>query len=360
MGDLAAALRRGAWRPRAVGVGLLAALWTVAACGGSTSAGAHTAADSTTTDSGGVATPVTMATVTRGTIDVIVSGPGHTDALDLQTVRAPFAGTLQTLTVAVGDQVAGGQAIATMVSQNSQAALNGAQAMLASATTPAQRRDAERALALARRSLVTTTLRAPRAGTVVSRAASAGNLVAAGSSIAAIATAGSIVFVAEIAQSDLPRVHPGDRARIEFPGRTVPVIGTVHGVLPVDSASLMIVPVRIDLSPSAAMMPRGIFGTAHITVGSHAGATTVPAPALLRDDVTGVSRVAVVDARGRAHWVTVTPGIVQGAMVEITAPPIAAGTRVITSGQVGLPDGTPVREVPADSAAMIGSGGVSQ
>jgi multidrug efflux pump subunit AcrA (membrane-fusion protein) len=56
--------------------------------------------------------------------------------------------------------------------------------------------------------------------------------------------------------------------------------------------------------------------------------------------------VAVVGADGKAHWIAVTPGLSQGGKTEIAAPLLAPGTRVITSGQVGLPEGTPVAVSP--------------
>ncbi len=278
-----------------------------------------------------------------------MSGPGRTDALDVQKVRAPFVGTLESLPVVIGDRVEAGQVIGTIVGQASQAAVTGAEVMMRVATTPDQRSDAERALELAKQNVVQTPLRAPRAGVVVSRGASQGDLLSQGDSIASIASASSIVFIARVAQSDLSRIRPGQRAAIDVPGRAVVAEGIVHGLLPADT-SAMSVPVRIDLRASAAAVPIGLFGTAHITVGERSGVAIVPAAAILRDDVNGISRVAVVAPDGRARWMIVGVGIQQGDSVEITSPPLAAGARVIVSGQVGLPDGSLVRETPPDSS----------
>ena len=76
------------------------------------------------------------------------------------------------------------------------------------------------------------------------------------------------------------------------------------------------------------------------------GALVVPAAAVLRDDVYGTSRVAVVLPDGTARWVQVTLGIEQGDAVEITAPALAVGTPVIVAGQVGLPEGARVQAQP--------------
>jgi RND family efflux transporter MFP subunit len=313
---------------------------------------AKAASASATNDTTGAdslsATPVHMTVVERGNIAITVTGPGRTDALDLQKIRAPFTGVLTLLHIAVGDHVSAGQVVAAVVNQPSQAALIGAEAMLRSASTPAQRSDAERALVLARQNLVATQLRAPRAGVVISRGASQGDLVSQGDSILTIASAGSTVFVARIAQGDLAQVRLGQRANVNLPGQLGAVPGLVHGLLPADTNSVMTVPVRIDFSTNlqtaGAPIQTGLFGTAEIIVGERFAVPIVPAAAVLRDDISGISRVALVTAAGKAHWVTVTTGASQSGGVEIKTPALAPGQRVIVSGQVGLPEGSNVRE----------------
>jgi RND family efflux transporter MFP subunit len=289
-----------------------------------------------------------MAVVERGNIAITATGPGRTDALDLQKIRAPFTGVVTVLRVAVGDRVGAGQVLAAVINQPSQAALIGAEAMLRSAATPAQRSDAERALVLAKQDLVATQLRAPRAGVVISRGASQGDLVSQGDSILTIASAGSIVFVAQIAQSDLARVRLGQRANVNLPGQLGAVPGIVHGLLPADTNSIMTVPVRIDFSTglqtAGAPIQTGLFGTAEIIVGERFAVPIVPAAAVLRDDISGTSRIALVAPTGVVHWVTVTTGATEGSNVEVVNPVLTPGQRVIVSGQVGLPDGSKVRE----------------
>jgi RND family efflux transporter MFP subunit len=314
-----------------------------AACSRDTPPAADAPAAGGKDSAGGSATPVRTAPISRADLAVVVSGPGRTDALDVQKVRAPFIGTLRLLTVVIGDRVQSGQVIGAFVAQASDAALAGAEVMVRGATTPAERSDAARALELAKQNLVETPLRAPRAGVVVSRSASQGDLLNQGDSIVSIASAGSIVFVARIAQNDLPQVRPGQRATVALPGRSAELTAEVHGLLPADT-SAMSVPVRLDIRTVGAPIPLGLFGTAHITVGEHRGAVVVPNAAVLRDDVSGTSRVATVTAAGVAHWVTVRTGVQQGRSVEVVSPPLSPGSRVIISGQVGLPEGSHVRE----------------
>lgn len=317
------------------------------ACGGGADGGGNGAGpagrDSSVVGAGPApaATPVTVVPVARGTLRVTVSGPGRTEALRLDKVRAPFTGTLVSLRVTDGDHVVVGQEIGDVVSRNSEAALQGARALLESAKTPQEREDAQRALELAQENLVKHPLRVPEAGVVVSHAASEGDLVNEGDEIVSLAALGSIVFIAQIVQSDLPKVKAGQRVALQMAADTASARGVVHAILPGASAESLSAPVRIDFS-RATPDAIGLFGTAVITVGQHANVLVVPAAAVLTDDVYGTSRVALVTDSMTAHWVQVTPGIREGDRVEIESPALPVGAKVIVSGQVGLPESAPV------------------
>jgi RND family efflux transporter MFP subunit len=284
--------------------------------------------------------------VAETTLTVSVGGPGRTDALRQSKIRAPFTGTLVSLRVADGDRVERGQEIGAVVSRNTEAALAGARAMADAARTPQEREDAGRALELARQELVRRPLHAPEAGVVLSHAASQGDLVNEGDEILSIAAAGSTVFIAQIAQADLPRVHPGQRATIALTARPAPLPGVVHGILPSASSADLTAPVRVDFAGGGSPRGLGLFGTARIVVNEVRNAQVVPAPAVLRDDIYGTTRVAVVGPNLRVRWVPVTSGAAEGGLVQIVSPHLDAGTRVIVAGQVGLPDGAPVRILP--------------
>jgi RND family efflux transporter MFP subunit len=299
-----------------------------------------TAADVPSADSAQV--PVRVDIVRQQTIEVVVSAPGRTEALRQDRIRAPFASRLISLRVADGDHVEQGQILAVVVAKNSAAALEGAEQMLAAAQTEADKADAKRAVELARGQLVQQSLRAPASGIVLSHSAEAGDYVDESEVLLTIAPAGAVFFDAQVAQSDVNRVRAGQVARIDLPAVSVePVSAIVHGSLPMASSENFSAPVRLDFSPARTNLEVGLFGEASIVVGQHAEATVVPATAVLRDDVSGVTQIALVES-GVAHWVTVGTGVQQGDLVEIVRPPIEPGARVITDGQVGLPDGVKV------------------
>lgn len=333
----------------AVALGLAAS--GVAACGGG--GGASASADSASagtpasigTAADSAATPVQVDTVAGRDMEETVGAPGETRALREARVRAPFTGRLTTLSVMDGDRVRAGDTLGAVVSRNSEAALEGARAMLADAMTARDSADAERALELAQSSLVRRALSAPATGVVLSHAASAGDLVDQGETLVTIADRSSIVFVAQLAQSDVPRVERGQSAWIELTAAPEPLAGTVHDILPAASSGTLSVPVRIDFAAGRAPVATGLFGQASIVVDVRRRVTVVPAAAVLRDDVYGTTKVATVSG-GRAIWVQVRTGLQRGDTVQIVSPRLAIGSRVIVSGQVGLPDSTRVRIQP--------------
>jgi multidrug efflux pump subunit AcrA (membrane-fusion protein) len=288
---------------------------------------------------------VTVAAVRRRTLAVQVSGPGVTTAIQVEVVRAPFAGTLTDLLVQDGDRVVAGQVIGHVLSRESAAALEGARAMMRSATTPQARSDAERALEIAERSRVAAVLRATEAGVVAAHRASPGAIVAQEQDLLSIAVTGSIAFVAQVDQSAVSQVRPGDAASVEIPGLRAALPARVHALLPVTAAGGFTVPVRIDFTAGPPLTP-GLFGTARVVVAEIPGAQVVPPAAVLRDDVTGATRLALVTARGIARWVDVETGAEEDGALQIVSPPLPDGAKVVTTGQVGLPEGARVQVQP--------------
>jgi RND family efflux transporter MFP subunit len=328
----------------------LRAAWLALATACSSNSGARSVAEQNTetADGGGESSeqagvPVQVSLVTRTDLAVTAAGPGQTNALEQQKVRAPFRGTLTDLLVQDGDKVRDRQVLGHVLAIETEAALNGAQMMLRAAHTPQEREDAERALQIARKSMVKTALRAPEAGVVVAHGADEGALVTADQDIISLAAADSIVFIANIAQSDLARVRPTQPVTVEVPALNKKLNGRVHFILPAASPKDSSAPVRIDFDKSQNPLAVGLVGTAEITVEVHRQATAVPAAAVLRDDINGITRVATVDSSSKAHWIQVKTGIADHGLIEILSPTLEPGTRVISSGQVGLPDGSQVR-----------------
>jgi multidrug efflux pump subunit AcrA (membrane-fusion protein) len=294
---------------------------------------------------GGAEVPVKVAQIVRMDLAVDVSAPGQTAALEVQKVNAPFAGRLVALDVADGDTVQRHQVLGKLMAAESVSALDGAKRMVDGARTAQQRRDATRALELAKANAVALMLRAPERAVVVSHEANAGSTVAADQVLLTLAAVDSVAFIAQLVQTDLSQIAPGESAQIDLAGMSNPLPGKVHAILANANPAALRVPVRIDFVPPR-RVALGIFGTARIVVATHQGAVAAPAAAVLRDDVSGISRIAVVRQDSRAHWIDVNTGIAQRGFVELVRPTLRPGETVVVAGQVGLPDGAQVRVQP--------------
>ena len=285
----------------------------------------------------GRGTPVRVAVLALGDISVILEAPAHTEALAKVRVVAPFAGTLVTLSVAEGDRVRNGQNIGLMIARESEAAVRGAESMLRDAKTPADIADAKRALELAKASGISARLTSPTDGVVLSRSATAGDRVTDGEDLLSIAGAGSIVLLADISQASLSQVRAGQRATVTLAtGQTIETV--VHGILPSADSAASTARVRLD-ARQPVPLGIGLFGAARIVVDRKSKVLTAPSQALLRDDVSGTTRVAVVGSEGTAHWADVEAGPSDAGFTQISGGNLSAGSRVVVSGQVGLPEG---------------------
>lgn len=94
----------------------------------------------------------------------------------------------------------------------------------------------------------------------------------------------------------------------------------------------------------------GLFGTARITTGERPNSLVVPDAAVLKDDVTGISRVAAI-VDGRVRWIAVQTGLKQDGVTEIRSGNLPDGSTVAISGMIGLPEGKTVSVAPAAAPA---------
>jgi multidrug efflux pump subunit AcrA (membrane-fusion protein) len=312
-------------------------LFTIAAAGCTRGAGSDEASD----PPGAAAVRVRAAD--RRLFDDVVMAPGQWRSVGELTVNAPSSGILDSLGVQLGDAVADGQLLGHLTTRESQASLRGASLLAREARSDAARTDARRALDLARRELVRVPVIAPRAGIVVRVACAAGGEVAEGNEILAILPSDGIVFEARIDPAIAPRVRVGQPATIED-GRAGPREVAVSRVLPFAGEGDQRTLFWLSAKPGGAAPQIGRFGEARIRVGAPYPACAVPDSAIVQDDLTGISSVAVVRADHTTLWTPVVlgPGAMDG-WRELKNPALAPGTLIVTQGQRGLPDSTRVQ-----------------
>lgn len=83
---------------------------------------------------------------------------------------------------------------------------------------------------LARLNLDRTTVKAPAAGTVTNFSVRAGNYVAAGNAVGVLVERQSIYVAGYFEETKLPRIHVGDRVKIDIMGESRSVMGHVSGI----------------------------------------------------------------------------------------------------------------------------------
>jgi RND family efflux transporter MFP subunit len=167
-----------------------------------------------------------------------------------------------------------------------------------------------------------------------------GALLAPNTPIVSILDIGRLIAVIHVIEKDYFKLKPGQQAMITtdaLPGKSFE--GQVERIAPLlkEKSREARVEVAID-NPGMTLKP-GMFIRLQILYAVHEAATAVPVAALVkRDDVQGVFQVD--GAPGKARFVPVTVGIVQGARAEILEPVLKG--EVVTLGNHLLEKGTAV------------------
>jgi RND family efflux transporter MFP subunit len=291
---------------------------------------------------------VQLSPVRRGDIGDFVTATGRLDVLRRQKVLSPVAGTLLTLKVLEGGIVKRGDVLATIVPRESQAAIIGAETLLHSATTEAARREAERAVALARETQNVVSVHASFDGVVATRNVTEGELVTDNAELMTIVDLSTIVFVADVPLPEAPRVRVGQRAVLEFqslPATRFPAI--VDALYPGSDIQSQTISVRLRRSGpggnSRGLLRPSTMGVCHILTGVHRNVLYVPKAALLRNDENESYSVVIVTRDSIARVLSVAVGASTDSTVEVSADGLAEGTPVVIEGNYALPDSTRVR-----------------
>jgi RND family efflux transporter MFP subunit len=204
-------------------------------------------------------------------------------------------------------------------------------------------------LALARKALADTTVRAPFAGLVVERKVSVGDFVTRGTKVATVVKINPLRVELTVPEQMVSAIRAGQKLTLQvdaYPGREF--AGQVRFVSPALRADQRALVVEAVVpNPDGALKP-GLFAAALVESAVRETARFVPASALRTDG--SVSRLFVV--RGdRAEEHVVTLGQAAGPLVEI-ASGIGDGDQVAVTNVPQLVDGVKVR-ITAGPAAKV-------
>jgi len=342
----------------------------------------------------GEETPVTVVTVTKQDVPVVLTGLGTVQASNTVTISPMVSGPIVAINFTEGQEVTKGEVLAEIDPRTYQATLDQDRGKLAQdeATLAGALRDLTRyrqlsgssyiskqtaedeeatvaetralieqdkaAIALAQTNLDYCTIKAPVDGRLGVRNVDIGNIVQSGSStgIVTLTTIKPIGVVFTLPQQDLPAII--DAAHKGPLPVTVDPEGDISG--PQESATLDVIDNQVDSTTGTvklkAYFPNtdehlwpGGFVTAHLTVKVLKDVLTVP-PATVQ---TGPNQsfVYVVQKNGTVKQTEVTVGE-QNDKRAVIQSGVAAGDQVVLQGASRLSDGAKIKIMPADAAGQ--------
>ncbi len=187
-----------------------------------------------------------------------------------------------------------------------------------------------------------TDVKSPVAGQIVERNAQVGGIAsAAGQPMFIIVRDNELELNAEVAETDLIRLKPGQRTLIRGVGMTEPLTGKIRLVSPLIDSTTRLGGVRISIEPGSPMVA-GMFADAEIIVAERdtaaipvtAVGTFEGKPAVMRVRDGLVERIAVKTGIRDSGWVEITEGL-------------APGETVVTKAGAFVRDGDRINPVPA-------------
>lgn len=180
--------------------------------------------------------------------------------------------------------------------------------------------------------LAQTQVRAPVSGLIVARTVVLGQIVSPGTPLFRLVRQGALELNAQVPESDLPGLAPGQTAQVSF-SDLGEVTGRVRIVTPVVDPQTRVALARISLPFRAGVRP-GMFGTARIALAS-APTVVVPQTAIVYRGA--ASGVFVLDSGNHARFRAVQTGARIGNDVAVTG--VNDGERVVIDGAGFLGDG---------------------
>jgi len=185
-----------------------------------------------------------------------------------------------------------------------------------------------------------TGIAAPVAGVIVARSAQVGAIAsAAGGPMFTIIRDGALELHADVTETDLMRLAPGQPVTLRALGQPLPVTGTVRLVEPTVDSATRLGRVRIAVDDST-LVRDGMFAEAEIKVDER---TVLAAPITAVAADSTVLRVT----DGQVARVPVRTGIRDGALVEIRDG-LAEGDLLVARAGAFVRAGDRINPVPAD------------
>jgi cobalt-zinc-cadmium efflux system membrane fusion protein len=362
---------------------LLTATWMVSGCSGKTDEGAPAASVTPTnvTLTADQRKNVRLTTVQRTPYHRTVEATGSVDFNNDQAtaVLAPISGPVSKLLVDIGDHVKQGDALALVDSPDYAAAVTGYRKALTTAHTARRLADLEKDLVehqgvakreedqaetdaanadadvdAALKTLVSLNvdpkvikaieqgqpiehingvIRSPMTGTVVDRQITPGQLLQAGTTPCfTVADVSHVWVMAQVADSDVTSVKPGDAADIATGVDAQRLTGTVAKISALVDPDTRLVPARIVVDNAQGLLKKQAYVSVQIHSRQETNGLLIPVSALLRDDE-NLPFVYVAQSDGSFARRSVNLGYRTGDQYDIPAG-LKAGEQVVVDGGI--------------------------
>ncbi len=264
-------------------------------------------------------TPVTVTTISTGTLQDYIELNATSAFLLKSYVKATVNGYVQQINARLGDRVRRGQRLFTLKTKESEALGN----------TLARLDSAFRFTGIAE-------ITAPADGFITQLNFQAGDYVQDGEQLALVSDAGSAVFLLDMPYELRPYLSDRSSVSLRLPdGDTLQgrITGAMPSVDPVAQTQSMVI--RVNASRP---LPENLIASVRIVKSTHPNAVSLPKPALLTDETQSDFWVMKMIDDSTAVKVPVQKGIETTDRVEILRPRFSADERILLTGNYGLPD----------------------
>lgn len=201
-----------------------------------------------------------------------------------------------------------------------------------------------------------TEIRAPFDGQIIERYVKFAQNVGVGESLFRLSDFDPLLCPIQVPERNIPDLETGQRAYLEveaWPGERFE--GRVLRLSPVVEAATGTVRVTLEVEARGKLRP-GMFASVYLETEVHENALVIPRKALT---IESIGDTVYVVGEGAAIRREVELGVREGDTVEIVKG-VTDGERVVTVGQDGLSDGTPIQVLGAEGAAGAMAGGFPQ
>jgi membrane fusion protein, multidrug efflux system len=316
----------------------------VVVCGGLLGPGATRApadADDAPAAEEKVVTEVTVQTgeITAATLHGYVQGYGMVEPAPATVnqpaagaqLAAPSAGIVTKVNVVEGQTVTNGEVLVELNSQAAEAEAARQEKLYGQQNTSLKN------LQEARAQLDLLRVTAPLSGTVVSISVKPGQAVDLSTVVAEVMDLNRLAVSAEIPASEAGDLKPGNPLEVLTGTRVAAKILFVSPQVNKDNDTVL---VRALLPEENGLRP-GQFVSLRIVTDVHTNCLVAPGESVVTDE-SGKSVIALVKD-GEAMQMPVQTGLRENGLIEVAAPGLKAGDRVVTVGAYGLPEKTRVR-----------------